>query len=105
MEEQITTLQEIEEQETTQTEVITQEQTQTETTTALVTTSSFETVPEMRDNPVHDLYYYLGADLDYTPTNVYQAFTMGCRVFTASLLLIFFLIYLFRLMTMFFRSK
>ena len=100
----------IEEQETEITQTETQETTTTETTTIVITTTIVTTgtgepttIPVMEDNAVHELLYHMGVDLDYTPNSSYECFTMGCRLVSSLVLLIFFLIYLFKLMVSFFK--
>ena len=61
--------------------------------------------PDMHDNDLHELFLTLGVDLDYVPTNAYEAFTMGCQLLTALLFLGFFLVYLFKLMRGFLRGN
>ncbi len=62
-------------------------------------------LPDMHDNDLHELFLTLGVDLDYVPTNTYEAFTMGCQLLTALLFLGFFLVYLFKLMRGFLRGN
>ena len=93
---------EIQETETTTT---VQETVTETTTTAIVTTGEPTTIPAIENNAVIDLMLYMGVDLNYTPKSGYEAFTMGCRAFCGVTLLVFFLIYLFRILKMFFGGK
>lgn len=63
---------------------------------------SSEPLTENRENIIHQLFYELGCDLDYTPTNVNQRFTMTLQ-FIAGLWFIWWLVKLmYTLMKQFF---
>ena len=57
-----------------------------------------EQLPDMSDNEIHELFAVLGVDLDYTPQNAFQCFTMSLQ-FIAALWFIGWLVkYVFQLM-------
>lgn len=61
-----------------------------------------EALPENRDNIIHQLFNELGCDLDYTPQNVGQRFTMALQ-FAAALWFIWWLVkMMYTLMKQFF---
>ena len=85
------------EQETTQETTQEQETTtqETETQQEIESPSSSETViealPDNSENVIHELFYELGVDLDYTPVNGFQCFTMALQ-FAAALWFIWWLV-------------
>ena len=98
MEEQTT--QEIMEQEQTtqeQTETTTQEQTQEEQQLSSEPVV-IESLPDNSENIIHQLFAEIGVNLDYTPQNVYQCFTMSLQ-FLAALWFVWWLVkYVFTLL-------
>lgn len=108
--EETTTL--IEEQETP-TETPTEEQ-ETPTETATETpgqeqdnsiSEAVEALPDNSDNILHELYASLGVNLDYTPVNNYQCFTMALQAVCAITFIWWFWKYLFSLMRSFMTSR
>lgn len=108
-------MEEMEVQETTQelTESQTENQeqettTQTQTQTENPSSSEhdpIELLPDNSENIIHELFYELGVDLDYTPVNGFQCFTMSLQ-FLAALWFIWWLVkYLFSVMRSFFSSR
>ena len=73
------------EQETTQEQDTTTQETIQETTQEQETEnpSNSETViealPDNSENVIHELFYELGVNLDYTPVNGFQCFTMALQ--------------------------
>lgn len=64
--------------------------------------NSSEPIPENRENIIHQLFNELGCDLDYTPQNVNQRFTMTLQ-FAAALWFIWWLVkMMYTLMKQFF---
>lgn len=108
-------MEEMEVQETTQeltesqTENLTENQEQETTTQTDPPSSSehdtIELLPDNSENIIHELFYELGVDLDYTPVNGFQCFTMSLQ-FLAALWFIWWLVkYLFSVMRSFFSSR
>lgn len=64
-----------------------------------------ESLPGNSDNVMHQLFAELGVDLDYTPQNPYQCFTMGLQFFSAWLLIWSLVKYLFTLMRSFLSKR
>ena len=98
----------VQEEETTSTETQTEAatETETETTTTTTTTSEslsnsdiiIEALPENRENIIHELFYSLGVDLDYTPQNTFQCFTMALQFVAALWFIWHFVKFMWRLM-------
>lgn len=98
MEEQTTTLQEIEEQETTTTTTTIQENLEGE---SLSNSESIELLPDNSENIIHELFAELGVNLDYTPVNNFQCFTMALQFGAALWFLWWFVKFLFSLLRSF----
>lgn len=98
IEEQETTTQEAtQEQETQEQETTTQEQ---ETQEEQLSNSEIiiESLPDNSENMIHELFSELGVNLDYTPVNSFQCFTMSLQ-FIAALWFIWWLVkYMFKFM-------
>ena len=96
----------VQEEETNPTETQTEAATETETTTTTTTTSEshsnsdiiIEALPENRENIIHELFYSLGVDLDYTPVNTFQCFTMALQFVAALWFIWHFVKFMWRLM-------
>lgn len=84
---------------------VTQSQETTQNQTAGQSEEAPGTFPQMVNNEVHELFYTLGVDLDYVPSSDYECFTFGCQFVAALFFICFFLIYLFRIMSMFCGGK
>lgn len=99
-------LNEIEET-TTQTETETQTQTETTQTETQSPSSSetIETLPDNSNNIIHELFAEIGVDLDYTPTNNYQCFTMSLQFIAALWFIYWFVKYVFGLMRSFMSNR
>lgn len=93
-EEQQSMQQETEEQETT-----TEQTVQTETEQNSEQPLFFESLPDNSENTVHQMFAVLGVNLDYTPQNPYQAFTMSLQFLGAFFVVYMFLRYMFKLMS------
>lgn len=99
----------VEEQETPteiqeQTETPTQEQTQQETPSASEN-DVIEALPDNSENIIHELFAELGVNLDYTPVNNFQCFTMSLQFIAALWFIWWFVKYLWGLMRSFFSSR
>lgn len=94
-----TTTQEIMEQETQeQTETPTQEQQTQEEQQLNSDPVVYDSLPDNSENIIHELFAEIGVNLDYTPQNVYQCFTMSLQ-FIAALWFIWWLVkYVFTLL-------
>ena len=100
------TTQTIEEQETTTQEATQEQETEQETTTQEQETQEeqlshsdiIEALPDNSENMIHELFSELGVNLDYTPVNAFQCFTMTLQ-FLAALWFIWWLVkYMFKFM-------
>lgn len=102
------TTQELTESQTENQEQETTTQTQTQTQTENLSSSEHDTIellPDNSENIIHELFYELGVELDYTPVNGFQCFTMSLQ-FLAALWFIWWLVkYLFSVMRSFFSSR
>lgn len=102
------TTQELTESQTENQEQETTTQTQTQTQTENLSSSEHDTIellPDNSENIIHELFYELGVNLDYTPVNGFQCFTMSLQ-FLAALWFIWWLVkYLFSVMRSFFSSR
>lgn len=110
-------MEEMEVQETTQeltesqTEIQTENQEQestTQTQTENPSSSEHDTIellPDNSENIIHELFYELGVDLDYTPVNGFQCFTMTLQFLAALWFIWWFVKYLFSVMRSFFSSR
>lgn len=106
------TTQNLEEQETTQEteqETTTQEQeTQQEIEQEQETLSyseTIETLPDNSENIIHELFAELGVNLDYTPVNAYQCFTMSLQFLAALWFIWWFVKYLWSVLRSFLSPK
>ena len=66
---------------------------------------SFESLPDNSENVVHEMFSILGVNLDYTPQNKMQCFTMGLQFIAAFFVIFMFLKYLFKVMGSFLSPK
>jgi len=96
MEEQTTISQEIQEQETTTT--ITQEIQEGESPS---NSETIELLPDNSENIIHELFAELGVNLDYTPQNNFQCFTMALQFAAALWFIWWFVKFLFSLLRSF----
>ena len=86
-------------EQTTEQETVTE--TETETTTEIITTLStsdpeiIETLPDNSENIIHQLFFELGVNLDYTPVNRFQVFSMSLQFLAALWFIWWFVKYLF----------
>lgn len=95
----------IEEQETPtesqeQSETPTQDQTQEETSSASEPVI-IESLPDNSENIIHELFAELGVNLDYTPVNHFQCFTMSLQFIAALWFIWWFVKYLFSVLRSF----
>lgn len=102
----------IEEQETptetpTEQEMPTEEVTETpgQEQDSPLSSETIEALPDNSDNILHELYASLGVNLDYTPVNNYQCFTMALQAACAITFIWWFWKYLFSLMRSFMSSR
>ncbi len=98
-------------EETTTQEIMLQEQTtqeKTETSTQEQDNQSeqplnsesvvIEALPDNSDNIIHELFAELGVNLDYTPVNTFQCFTMTLQFLAALWFIWWFVKYVFTLL-------
>lgn len=97
MEEQTTITQEIEEQET-RTTTTTQEIQEGESPS---NSEPIELLPDNSENIIHELFAELGVNLDYTPVNNYQCFTMALQFAAALWFIWWFVKFIFSLLRSF----
>ncbi len=77
----------------------TESQTVTETTAEVPSNSEpVEALPDQSDNIIHELFSELGVNLDYTPVNNYQCFTMTLQFIAALWFIWWFVKYVFTLL-------
>ena len=96
MEEQTTTIQEIEEQETTTTTAL-----ETVEGESLSNSEPIELLPDNSENIIHELFAELGVNLDYTPVNTFQCFTMALQFLAALWFIWWFVKFIFSLLRSF----
>ena len=60
-----------------------------------------ESLPDNSENIIHELFAELGVNLDYTPVNNYQCFTMALQFFAALWFIWWFVKYLFSVLRSF----
>ena len=90
---------------TTSTE-ITSEETQTQSQEMNPSYSDpVEALPDNSENILHQLFAEIGVNLDYTPTNTYQCFTMSFQFIAALWFIWWFVKYLFTLMRSFLSKR
>lgn len=65
----------------------------------------FDSLPDNSENVVHEMFAILGVNLDYTPQNKFQCFTMGMQFIAAFFVIYMFLKYLFKVMGSFLSPK
>lgn len=77
----------------------TESQTVTETAAEAPSNSEpVEALPDQSDNIIHELFSELGVNLDYTPANNYQCFTMTLQFIAALWFIWWFVKYVFTLL-------
>lgn len=90
-------------------ETTSQTETETETTqteTAVLSSSEpIETLPDNSSNIIHELFAEIGVNLDYTPTNNFQCFTMSLQFIAALWFIYWFVKYVFGLMRSFMSNR
>lgn len=96
MEEQTTISQEIQEQETTSTITL-----ETQEGESPSNSEPIELLPDNSENIIHELFAELGVNLDYTPQNNFQCFTMALQFFAALWFIWWFVKFLFSLLRSF----
>lgn len=102
--EENTTLEEMETPTETPTEAEQETPTEVETENS-ETPLFFESLPDNSENVVHEMFAILGVNLDYTPQNKFQCFTMGLQFISAFFVIYMFLKYLFKVMGSFLSPK
>lgn len=103
MDEQNELQEQVQEQDTMTTTSQEQVQEQETTTTAVLestseVTTEFQPLPTNEENIIHELFAELGVNLDYTPRNASQAFTMGLQFIAALWFIAWFVKYIFTLL-------
>lgn len=75
-----------------------QVETVTEIVTEIVEVEVFPTLDPTPENEMHQLYSILGCNLDFVPSNEFEAFTVALQFIAATVFLIMFGRALFKLM-------
>ena len=94
-------LQEMEQEQESTTTIQEQEQEQETTTTIqeqeqeLSNSEEIDFLPDNSENIIHELFSELGVNLDYTPTNNFQCFTMALQFVAALWFIWWFVKFLF----------